>query len=398
MTKQKSLLLKDAVDKKRREISSDNISMSIGEILNLYRDDELDIHPEFQRVFRWLPEQKSRLIESLLLGIPLPPIYVATNEGGKWEVIDGVQRLSTIFEFMGELYGPKEKSDELEKKPPFQLSATKHLPELDKMSFAALDQALRLEFKRTRLDVKVLSRDSVGNNKGKFDLFERLNTYGQPLSPQELRNCVLVSLNPERFRWLKKLSEDQNFRDCTLLSDSQMQERYDMDLALRFLTLRDAKAINVVVDVHDFLRERMEEIALDDSYDEASEAKTFHEVFEFLEQSIGSDAFRSWNSSKGFRGGFSLGGYEGIAIIIGRHWSKIKRKKASFNVREFIETVWSQPEYNKSFSGLRARERMLRVMPAADRVISEFLKPKPASAPTKRPTIRKAPAKSVKKA
>ena len=80
------LTLKAAVDKKRREISSDNISMSIGEILNLYKDNELDIHPEFQRVFRWLPEQKSRLIESLLLGIPLPPIYVATDELGKWEV------------------------------------------------------------------------------------------------------------------------------------------------------------------------------------------------------------------------------------------------------------------------------------------------------------------------
>lgn len=385
MTKKKAVLLKEAVDKKRREISSDNISMSIGEIINLYRDDELDIHPEFQRVFRWLPEQKSRLIESLLLGIPLPPIYVATNETGKWEVIDGVQRLSTIFEFMGELFGPKDKSDDLERKPPFELSATKHLPELDEMSFAGLDQALRLEFKRTRLDVKVLSRDSVGNNKGKFDLFERLNTYGQPLSPQELRNCVLLSLNPQRFRWLKKLSEDQNFRDCTLLSETQMQERYDMDLALRFLTLRDPKSINVVVDVHDFLRDRMEEIALDDSYDTEGEAKVFHEVFEFLEQATGSDSFRSWSSSRGFRGGFSLGAYEGVAIIIGRHWSKIKRKKSSFNVKEFIEQVWNQPEYNKSFSGLRARERMLRVMPAAERVITEYLRPKSTSAPRPKP-------------
>nr|WP_230944622.1 DUF262 domain-containing protein [Burkholderia stagnalis] len=76
--------------------------MSIGEILNLYKDKELDIHPEFQRVFRWGIQQKSRLIESLLLGIPLPSLYVSTNDLGVWEVIDGVQRLSTIFEFMGD--------------------------------------------------------------------------------------------------------------------------------------------------------------------------------------------------------------------------------------------------------------------------------------------------------
>ena len=70
---------------------------------------------------------------------------------------------------------------------------------------------------------------------GKFDLFERLNTYGEPLSPQELRNCVLVNINPELFRWLKDLSATPSFRANTLLSESQLLEQYDMDLALRFL-------------------------------------------------------------------------------------------------------------------------------------------------------------------
>src|SRR5689334_18646109 len=143
--------LKKDVDSKRREISSDNLSMSIGEVLNLYKDDELDIHPEFQRVFRWGIEQKSRLIESLLLGIPLPSLYVATNDAGVWEVIDGVQRLSTIFEFMGELTGPVSgRYGELEKKDPLRLTGTKHLPSLNGVDFATMDHALRLEFKRTR--------------------------------------------------------------------------------------------------------------------------------------------------------------------------------------------------------------------------------------------------------
>ncbi|MFM0518295.1 DUF262 domain-containing protein [Caballeronia jiangsuensis] len=111
-----NMSVKKDVDSKRREISSDNLSMSVGELLNLYKDSELDIHPEFQRVFRWGLQQKSRLIESLLLGIPLPSLYVATNDSGVWEVIDGVQRLSTIFEFMGELTGPVSSEDgDLEK-------------------------------------------------------------------------------------------------------------------------------------------------------------------------------------------------------------------------------------------------------------------------------------------
>lgn len=225
--------LKREVDSKRREISSDNLSMSIGEVLNLYKDDELDIHPEFQRVFRWTIQQKSRLVESLLLGIPLPPIYVAVNENGVWEVIDGVQRLSTIFEFMGELKGPaSETDDSIKLKPALVLEATKHLPSLRGVKYVDLDQTLKLEFKRTRLDIKILEREKGGTSTGKFDLFERLNTYGAALSPQEIRNCVLVSINPALYRWLKELAENDSFISCTLLSDMQRSERYDMDLAL----------------------------------------------------------------------------------------------------------------------------------------------------------------------
>src|SRR6201986_3315550 len=100
------MTLKHDVDSRRREISSENLSMSVGEMVNLYKDGELNIHPEFQRVFRWTDEQKSRPIDSLLPGIPRPPIDVAVNYHGVWEVIYGVQRLSTIFEFMGQLHGP----------------------------------------------------------------------------------------------------------------------------------------------------------------------------------------------------------------------------------------------------------------------------------------------------
>lgn len=305
--------LKKDVDSKRREISSDNLSMSIGELLNLYKEKELDIHPEFQRVYRWGIQQKSRLIESLLLGIPLPSLYVATNDSGVWEVIDGVQRLSTIFEFMGELKGPSDSdSDDLELKDPLKLEGTKHLPSLNDVEFQTMDHALRLEFKRTRLDIKVLAREQ-GASTGKFDLFERLNTYGEPLSPQELRNCVLVNLNPKRFRWLKSLAENQNFRSCTLLSESQIAEKYDMDLALRFVILRDAHPKSIG-DVHEYLRDQMEKIAIDENFDEEAEAKIFSDMFEFLDSSSGGNIFRHWNSTQNsFRGGFRWQHTKGLA-------------------------------------------------------------------------------------
>lgn len=370
----KPIVLKEEVDSKRREISSDNLSMSVGEILNLYKDQELDIHPEFQRVFRWTDQQKSRLIESLLLGIPLPPIYVAVNEGGVWEVIDGVQRLSTIFEFMGDLRGPKsDDSDQIVQKPALVLEQTKHLPALKGVTYASMDQTLKLEFKRTRLDVKILAREEGNSPSGKFDLFERLNTYGATLSPQELRNCVLVSLNSNLYRSLKDLAEDDHFRSCTLLSETQLLERYDMDLALRFIVLRDVNPKNIG-DVHDFLRDAMESIALSHKFDVEAEAQTFREVFEFFDDSLESNAFRPWNAALGnFRGAFSLAAFEGLALAVGRHWKDIRKVRAQFDLLGTVKTLWGTDEYRKSFSGLRARERMVRVVPVADKVVVDEL-------------------------
>jgi hypothetical protein len=362
--------LKDDVDARRREISSDQISMSVGELLNLYKDDELDIQPEFQRVFRWTAQQKSRLVESLLLGIPLPSIYVATNDKGVWEVIDGVQRLSTIFEFMGELRGPADAdSTEYVTKPALVLEGTKHLPSLVGVTYETMDQALRLEFKRTRLDVKTLAREKGSTSTGKFDLFERLNTYGAQLSPQELRNCVLVSLNPLMYRWLKSLAEDENFRACTLLTESQLQERYDMDLALRFVTLRDVDPRSIG-DVHEFLRDQMERIAVEPSFNPKAEEALFKSVFAYMNENLNGDSFRQWNDRlNAFRGPFSLGAYEGLGLSIGRHWPRISAQATKFDLRKLVKALWATDAYKKSFSGMRARERMVRVKPAAETVV-----------------------------
>lgn len=100
--------------------------MSIGELISLYKDQEIDVHPEFQRVFRWDAYQKTRLIESILLNIPIPQIFVSQREDGVWDVIDGLQRLSTIFEFVG-IYRDKDGLI----LPPSVLQKTDYLPSLE---------------------------------------------------------------------------------------------------------------------------------------------------------------------------------------------------------------------------------------------------------------------------
>src|SRR6516164_11024265 len=120
----------EEVERAKRRVTTDAYQMSFGEIVNLYQEKDLIINPEFQRLFRWTNYQKSRLIESILLGIPIPPIFVYERTDGKWELVDGLQRVSTVLEFMGVLRDAdaNEADDPL---PPSILSPTNYLPSLN---------------------------------------------------------------------------------------------------------------------------------------------------------------------------------------------------------------------------------------------------------------------------
>jgi uncharacterized protein with ParB-like and HNH nuclease domain len=137
--------LQEEIDLRRKQIRTDSYAMSIGEWLSLYERSEIDVHPEFQRFFRWRPSQKSRLIESIFLGIPIPPIFVAQREDGIWDVVDGVQRLSTIFQLAGIL-----KDEDGKLLDPLVLDETKYLPSMegkkweDQNSETSLTNAQRL--------------------------------------------------------------------------------------------------------------------------------------------------------------------------------------------------------------------------------------------------------------
>ena len=231
------MALQEEIEQTRAEIRTDEYSMSIGELISVYGDKEIDIHPEFQRFFRWSEFQKSRLIKSIFLTIPIPPIFVAQRKDGVWDVVDGLQRLSTIYELAGVL---RDEDDNL--LPPLVLEKTKYLPSLagkkwedpndPEHSFTS-DQ--RLLIKRAKIGVSIILRES--DEKSKFELFQRLNTGGSPLSEQEVRNSILVMMDNNIYRWMRELSLDENFKGCISLTDRALEEQYDMDLLLRLLYL-----------------------------------------------------------------------------------------------------------------------------------------------------------------
>ena len=219
------MTLENEIQQKSKEIKTDEYSMSIGEVLSLYRDNEIDIHPEFQRFFRWSDLQKTKLIESILLGIPIPPIYVSQREDGVWDVIDGLQRLSTILEFTGEL-----KTEDGNVLPPKRLMETKYLPSLEDKIWKVVNedenlisQSLKLIFKRSKLHFVIIKKES--DSDAKYELFQRLNTLGSSLSDQEFRNCLIVMYNRDFFNWMKNVAEFGPFQNCIALSDKLIEQQ-----------------------------------------------------------------------------------------------------------------------------------------------------------------------------
>ena len=177
------------VEEQQRRVACQNTSYSVGEIIHLYEEEEVTLRPEFQRFFVWTLAQKSNLIESILIGIPLPPIFVATVDTGVVEVVDGMQRLSTIMEFCGILRQEDGKYSE-----PLTLMDGNRLP-LGGTTWNSLPVVLQREFKRSRLDV--VSLKSHSDPKEKFDLFMRLNTGGTPMTQEDIERCLAVASEKE---------------------------------------------------------------------------------------------------------------------------------------------------------------------------------------------------------
>ena len=93
----KEQILKEQIETQRNLLSTDRLDVSFGEIMSMYERREIIIKPAFQRYFRWDLDQKTRFMESILLGIPIPPIFVAEDGDGVWELVDGLQRISTVL-------------------------------------------------------------------------------------------------------------------------------------------------------------------------------------------------------------------------------------------------------------------------------------------------------------
>jgi len=362
-------MLTDEILNAQRLVRTDAYQMSIGEIVGMYDNEEIIIDPEFQRLFRWDIGQKSKLVESLLLGIPLPSIFVFERDDGTWELIDGLQRMSSILEFMGRLRQPGNGLT-----APSVLEATKYLPSLhnavweltDAIDLPAgdqkpLDKTQQLAIRRARLGVEILKRPS--DDQTKYDLFQRLNAGGTQANAQELRNCIMLMINRDYFRSVKASAEQDAFRAVVSVSDEQAEKQRHMEMAVRFLVHAQVP-YDGRLDVEEYIDEGV--VTLSQRGDAANATLLINQTFQLLNEVAGNNALRRFQN--GAHGGkVGLVGLEGIAVGVAKNLPAILAlgplESRTF-VRRRMENFWAQPDAaNFTSPGLRGTVRIQRTVP-----------------------------------
>ncbi len=206
-------------------------SFSLRDVVDQIADAEIDLSPDFQREYVWQPRQRTRLIESILLGIPLPAFYFNQSGDGTYQVVDGVQRLSTIALFMSD--GHRLSGVDLE-----------YLTNLDGLTYSEIDPASSRRFRSTQIVVHVIEPQTP--DEVKYDIFSRVNTLGSPLSAQEIRHAM--SKDRSR-RFIGHLAESQAFDKATEFQYWRRKEgeavrdsgrMTNRELALRFCAFRSS--------------------------------------------------------------------------------------------------------------------------------------------------------------
>ncbi|MDY6806192.1 MAG: DUF262 domain-containing protein [Cyanobacteriota bacterium] len=198
-------------------IKVDTRPMTIDLVLSRIAHEELDLAPDFQRQAGiWTTSAKSRLIESILIRIPLPAFYMDATEEDRWLVIDGLQRLTALKEFVQD--------------KDLTLKGLEFLPQLENKSYDELPRNFQRRILESLLTVYVIEKGTPPEVK--FTIFRRINRGGLPLSPQELRHA----LNPGKApKVLASLADSEEFKEATGIRDWRKKRMVDREFVLRFL-------------------------------------------------------------------------------------------------------------------------------------------------------------------
>lgn len=258
------------------QIDIKRASLTIDLILRRIMHDELEFHSDFQRrAGLWSNKQKSQLIESMMLNIPLPAFYFDASDNNKWVIIDGLQRLTAIKEFAFEKN--------------MQLSDMEFLTDLNEMTFDELPRSLRRRIEETEITAFIVNPATPPNVK--YNIFKRINTGGLVLEPQEIRNALFYGPSTH---YLKELSACNAFVSATGGS-IRFERMQDREFCLRYVAFT-ALPLDEYKDLDEWLNRSM--LFLNRLDDEKFHEiyKEFQDVMEYAQKLFGRHAFRKMSN------------------------------------------------------------------------------------------------------
>ena len=345
----------DEISIARKEIKTDHYNMSVGEIVNLYNEKEITLNPAFQRLFRWRREQKSNFIESLILGFPIPPIFVAQQDSGHWDIVDGVQRVSTILQLFGKLNDHQ----------PLVLDRCKYIPSLEEYTWETLPPEVKRIIKRSKLTINIILTDN--SITAQYEVFQRLNTGGLHLSSQEIRNCLIIMSDNEFYNQINEFKDNEYFVKITPITEEKFKEEYRMELIIRYFigksqsTQYDSYSLNSI-HVRDFLDKEIKRLINAKEFSLVEELSLLGDVSKFLFDILSTSPFQKKHSmSQKFSGNLTLKIFEVIMPGIARNFGKIKSIDSD-KLRGIIDELQSHPEFIQATKkGSKALTRFKRL-------------------------------------
>ncbi len=268
-------------------ITSWGADLSFRELITMYKEGEL-IKPELQRKYIWKKPEASRFIESLLLGLPVPSIFLAEQKDETKLIIDGYQRIMTVYDFVRGIFSQDDKT--------FKLTNSDKINERWRgKSFNELSELEQRKIKKSTIHAIIFVQNHPKeDDTSLYQVFERINTTGKSLTAQEIRNCIYQgSMNNLLF----KLNEDVNWR--TLLGKNEVDARMlDMEFILRFFALQDSsiiktekKQISLKQHLNTFMGRVTEGKTRVDS-------DSFIKVMALINHKIGENAFQNWSTEQ----------------------------------------------------------------------------------------------------
>ncbi|MFR9704113.1 DUF262 domain-containing protein [Aeromonas sanarellii] len=300
--------LQNQVQEERKLVSSDNYDITVQQLIDMFEAGSIIIPPEYQRQFVWDSKRESELVESIFLGIPIPNLFMATNQDATWEVVDGVQRLCSLAHFKGS----PTTTQKINRDGPLKITELKKLTELEGAEFSTLPGPLQLMFSTRPIRITVLNDKS--DLSVRFDLFERLNTGGVLLSDQEIRNCVFRGkFNDD----LKSIVKNSDFLNVVKVKASDSKNGMLEELALRFFAYLE-KYEEFDHSVRNFLNDYMKN-RKDNSLSK-EEIDIFKKTFNFLNNELPNGVTRGRNITP-------INLYEAISVGVGLCFKNKKTPK-----------------------------------------------------------------------